>query len=195
VNIALTQCRSCGGALEAALAGTENEERCGHCGRLNWVYVFPALWAGGAAGSAGERIVLDDESACFYHPEKRAAMVCEGCGRFLCALCDVAFKGKHLCTSCIERGTARGEDAFQSEYVRYDKLTLVLAVVPLLLFYLTIFTAPIALYLRIRHRNSPLSAVPVNRWRFHVAGVLSLLQIVGWGVGIAFLIGSFTWYG
>ena len=34
---------------------------------------------------------LDGEASCYFHAHKRAAVPCDGCGRFLCSLCDLNF--------------------------------------------------------------------------------------------------------
>jgi len=59
---------------------------------------------------------------------------------------------------------------------------------PLLIFYFTIITAPAALFVAIRHWNSPSSIIPRTKIRFVVAIVIALVELAGWGVGVYFLI-------
>ena len=184
--------------MEVPVDDPDQRIACAHCKKVNYIHAFPALWTGGAAGSAGEQVLLDDESACYYHPEKRATVVCEGCGRFLCGLCDVDFKGKHLCTGCIEHGIGDAGDTFRSEYTRYDNIAMLVLGIPIVtvfLIYLTFFTAPIALYLCIRYWRAPLGPVHVNRWRFLVAGTLALLIILLVVIGIIAAVGSIFYHG
>jgi len=50
------------------------------------VEVFPAFFCGGAGGRlSGYAGHADTEAACFYHPQKKAVIPCDSCGRFLCA--------------------------------------------------------------------------------------------------------------
>ena len=58
----------------------------------------------------------------------------------------------------------------------------------MLIFYLTIFTAPFTLYLSIRYWREPMSVLPRRRWRFVVAILIALFQLAGWGVLAMFLI-------
>jgi hypothetical protein len=69
----------------------------------------------------------------------------------------------------------------------YDSVALSLAVLPLLIFYFTIITAPMALYVAIRYWNAPRSIVHRTRIRYVFAILFATLQIVGWGIGIYFL--------
>jgi hypothetical protein len=145
------------------------------------VEVFPALLNPPAIGSAGELVVMEGESSCFYHPTKRAVTACDGCGRFLCALCDLDLNGQHLCPSCLKSGKRKGKlKNLENRRLRYDSLALGLAFTPLLIFYLTIVTAPATIYIVIRHWNTPGSIVRRSRWRIVVAFIAALLELAGW---------------
>ena len=121
---------------------------------------------------------MDDQASCFYHSQKKAVVPCAYCGRFLCALCDVEWDGKHLCPACLETGKKKGKIInHERRRVLYD-----------VLFWFTLFTAPIALYIAIRHWNSPTSIVGRSKIRFVLAIMLSGLQILAWIAGIAYLV-------
>jgi hypothetical protein len=137
-------------------------------------------------GRDGEAVVVENEASCFYHPQKKAVLPCEGCGRFLCALCDCELHGQHFCPACLETGKKKGKiKRLENERVLYDDLALALAVLPLLIFYFTLVTAPIALYIAIRYWNSPRSIVRrQTHWRFVIAIIFATLEIAGWGIGI-----------
>ncbi len=132
---------------------------------------------------------MDDQASCFYHSQKKAVIPCDNCGRFLCALCDVELGGKHLCPACLETGKKKGRIIdLERHRVLYDAAALKLAIYPVLMFWFTLFTAPIALYLAIRHWNSPGSIVGRTRIRSVLAIMLSGLQILAWIVGIAYIV-------
>jgi hypothetical protein len=57
----------------------------------------------------------------------------------------------------------------------------------MIIFYFTIVTAPIAIYLSIRHWNSPMGIIRRTKVRFILAIVISGLQIFAWTVGIVYL--------
>jgi len=67
-------------------------------------------------------------------------------------------------------------------------MALALAAYPLLIFYFTIITAPAALFVAIRHWNSPSSIIPRTKIRFVLAIITALMELAGWGVGVYFLI-------
>ena len=180
-------CPKCKAVLAAEFFNQPAWQPCPSCSTELRVEVFPALFRAEKITPA-ERILVEGEAGCFYHPEKKAAVVCDACGRFLCALCDVDFDGRHLCPACLESGRQKGKLAkLQNTLTRHDRIAILLAVAPMLIFYFTLFTAPAALFYSIWHWKSPGSIVP-NRRRLNliVAIVIASLEIAGW---VAF----FTW--
>ena len=167
---------------------------CNGCSNLMFVEVFPALFRPMAPGQAGEVLVVEGDSTCFYHPAKKAVLPCEGCGRFLCALCDCDLSGTHFCPACLEAGKTKGKiKNLQNERPLYDSIALMLAVLPIvtLVFWVfTVFTAPIALVLAIVNWNTPRSIVHRTRIRLVFAIILATLQIGAWGIGIYLLIAN-----
>jgi hypothetical protein len=132
-------------------------------------------------GSAAE-LLLAEGASCFFHPQKKAAGVCNYCGRFLCHVCDVEMNGEHLCSLCIEEGQNKKRiKSLETRRTLYDDIALGLALIPLLLFYFTIITAPIALYLSFRHWKSPSSILPRTKIRFIFAILIAVLELAGWG--------------
>ena len=81
---------------------------------------------------------------------------------------------------------------FESSRTRYDSLALTLAIVPLLIFYFTIFTAPAALFIAIRYWNAPPSIVGRlgTRVRLIIAIVAATLEIVMWVVLFSMMFAS-----
>jgi hypothetical protein len=136
-----------------------------------------------------ERINGGDQASCFYHPAKQAVVDCAHCGRFLCALCDLEVGEAHLCPACLGRGKDQQSVMQQNRGLfRYDMLALALAFWPFLLFMpSTVFTAPLALYITLKHYKTPISITPATRWRFPMAAVLAVGQLIGLGVLAYFL--------
>jgi hypothetical protein len=161
---------------------------CPVCARPIKAEVFPACYAPPEAGRAGETLVVDGDSSCFYHPAKKAETVCETCGRFLCALCDVELNGAHICPSCLQSGKRKGKlKQLENRRTLWDSVALTLAVAPMLFFYFTVLTAPGVIYVVIRYWKSPTSVVGRGKWRYVVAFIIALLQIAGWAFLIYFI--------
>ena len=182
------QCPKCSAWLLEGIFNQPELTPCPACGVPLQVEIFPALFRKIAPGQSGETVIVEGESGCFYHPQKKAVLPCDGCGRFLCALCACQLNGQHFCPACLETGKTRGRiKSLDNQRTLYDSIALSLAVYPLLIFYFTVITAPMALFVAIRYWKSPPSLVHRCKIRFVVAVILALLQIAGWGILIVTL--------
>jgi hypothetical protein len=176
-------CLRCQTALPSAAVSTAASVPCPACGAETLTAIYPALFRPPAAASAGELLATEEEASCFYHSRKRAATACELCGRFLCALCDVDFHGRHLCPVCIERGAKKEQlPTLDTHRMLYDGVALALAILPIFLcIFVTFITAAMAIYVAIRYWNAPGSIVGrAQKPRFVFAILLSIAQLVVW---------------
>lgn len=155
---------------------------CPGCGTPTLVEVFPALFRARVVGAAAETILAEGDAGCFFHPQKKALVPCEGCGRFLCALCDVELHGQHLCPACLEVGRKQGRlKNLENHRDLHDRTALLCATLPLLLgVWPSIVGAPFALFLVVRHWNAPGDYVQPGKKRLVLAGILATLQMLGW---------------
>jgi len=181
-------CTQCHAPILPGYYNTSKLISCPSCHVPITIDVFPAFYRGFRPGKEGETLI-DDQASCFYHPQKRAVIPCDHCGRFLCALCDVEFGGRHLCPACLEAGKKKGRIVNLDRHrVLYDGVALRVALFPMITVWFTILTAPIAIYLSIRHWNSPMSVIRRSKVRFILAIVVSGLQILAWTAGIVYLV-------
>jgi len=180
-------CTHCHTLIPTGYYNTSNLIPCPSCHASIRIDTFPAFYRGFQPGEEGETLI-DDQASCFYHPQKRAVIPCDYCGRFLCALCDVELSGKHLCPGCLEAGKKKGRIVNLDRHrVLYDGVALRVALLPIITVWFTIVTAPIAIYLSIRHWNSPMGVIRRTKARFLLAIVISGLQILAWTTGIVYL--------
>jgi hypothetical protein len=92
-----------------------------------------------------------------------------------------------MCPSCIERCRREGErDEFCRQRVLHDRVAFALAAAPLLVWPLTILTAPAALLYAARHWRAPGSLLPHTRFRLWAAVVLSAVQVLLWLLAAAY---------
>ncbi len=181
-------CPRCKRPLEAALVNQPGLNPCPTCRTLLQAEIYPALFRPQASGRDSEVLVLGEEASCFYHPQKKAVIPCDHCGRFLCALCDCELQGQHFCPGCLEAGRKQGKlQHLEKSRTLYGNIALALAFYPILVFYLTIITAPIALIVAFRFWNAPRSLVRPNRARYFIAIALASLQLLGWAAAFYFL--------
>jgi hypothetical protein len=183
------ECPTCKAPLADNVLNQPQLAVCAGCGGKVRADVYPAFFRPIAAGKQGEALVVENEASCFYHPQKKAILPCEGCGRFLCALCDCELHGQHFCPACLETGQKKGKiKRLEQERTLYDSIALALALYPLLIFYFTIVTAPMSLLIAIRFWNAPRSIVHRTKIRLVLAMIFAGLQLAGWAVGIYFLV-------
>jgi hypothetical protein len=183
MNTSLVQCPKCQAWLLDGVFNQTELSPCPACGVPLQVEVFPALFRRINPGQSGETIMFEGESSCFYHPQKKAVRPCQGCGRFVCALCDCELNGQHFCPACLEAGKTKGKiKSLENQRTLYDGIALSLAIYPLLIFYFTLVTAPIALFVAIRYWNAPRSLVRRTKIRYITAIILASMQIAGWGL-------------
>ncbi len=176
-------CTKCRQPLPASSWQNAGIGSCPSCGARLEAFVFPALFRAIGPGAVGERILAEGESACFYHADRRAVTPCDGCGRFLCALCDVEFNGRHLCPPCLESGRKKGrQHDLETRRTRYDYLALMLTGLPYVCMWpLWIVTAPVGIYVACRYWNAPPGLVARGaKVRFAVAIALGLIGLVAW---------------
>jgi hypothetical protein len=184
----LIQCPACQAWLMEGVFNQPDFAPCPACGLPLQTEVFPALFRKTSAGQSGQAVLVEGESSCFFHPQKKAVLPCDSCGRFLCALCDCPLQGRHFCPTCLEAGSTKGKiKSLENQRTLYDRIALTLAVLPLLFFYATLITAPMTLYIAIRYWKAPGSILRRTRIRFIIAVVFALLQISGWAILFIFL--------
>jgi hypothetical protein len=160
---------------------------CPSCLESQRIFAFPAL-SRPATASAALPALESNDASCFYHPLKQAVVACDNCGRFLCALCDVEMAGSHRCPACLEIGKRKRKlETVENRRILFDSIALTLSIVPLLMWPLTILTAPATLFVVIRYWRRPLSILPRTRIRFVFAFLVALAQLCGWALLVYFL--------
>jgi hypothetical protein len=174
VNVAVVSCPKCKHLLAASFFNQPELAPCPACRAPLQVKVFPAMFRPIASGRGSEAVLVDGESSCFFHPQKKAVVPCELCGRFLCALCDCEVKGRHLCPACLESGQ-RKKSITGLETVRllHRRQAFLLSLLPLFV------TGLAAIYLALRYRKEPGSIVTPMNWAGNAALILGTLQTLG----------------
>lgn len=177
------RCTKCFSALPPDLLAAGGPCACPVCRAALELLVFPAIHRHIGPGAAAEAALLDGESTCFYHTEKKASVVCGGCGRFLCALCDVPVGGQHLCPKCVETGQAKKTlTTFENYRTSYPSLALTLAFLPLVLLWpVTLVTAPATVFFVLFTWRKPPSVTGRRRHGAKlVALFVALAECAGW---------------
>jgi len=174
-------CPRCRTPLAIEPGTTEIAATCPQCSELITAYFFPAFFRPIQVGVAPSGLMDHTEAGCFYHPQKQAVRVCDGCGRMICALCAIDLNDQCLCPNCVASGKKKGKlTTLEDSRMRYDSIALSLAVFGMLFYMLAIFLAPAAIYIAIRHWNSPGSLLGVSKTRFVIAILIASATLVFW---------------
>ncbi|MBI3882210.1 MAG: hypothetical protein HY301_19385 [Verrucomicrobia bacterium] len=155
--------------------------QCPACEVETRVVLFPAFDWPFAEAVRAELVVLTGEATCFYHPQKRAHVPCDACGRFLCALCDLDVNGAHLCPQCLETGAKKSRlPELERERTRWDRIVSTLLFAPLVLCWVLLpLTSLVALVVIGWKWKAPPSLVSNTRISLGVYAAVAVLQFGG----------------
>jgi uncharacterized paraquat-inducible protein A len=182
-------CPKCKTAFNVEPGTDHIDADCPVCSSSLIAWFFPALFRAAPVGAPAAALVDNTEASCFNHPQKQAVRVCDGCGRLICSLCSIEMGTEHLCPNCISSGKKKGKiTTLENNRTRYDSIALSLAIFGFLLSVLSFVMAPAAIYISIRHWNSPGSLLGVSKTRFVIATIIAVLELLFWGAIILVLI-------
>jgi hypothetical protein len=141
--------------------------------------LFPAAFAPDRA--ARPLTAAEGDARCYDHPANQAVSHCEECGRFVCQLCAVDFRGGTWCPPCLAAGrSSQQSTALEPSRTLYDSIALMTALLPMILWPFTLVTAPAAMFLAVRYWRKPTGLLRRSKWRMVVAFLVGLAQVVGW---------------
>jgi hypothetical protein len=174
------QCPKCKASLYEPIFNAAGLQPCPNCSVPIQIVTFPALRKAAQTSAIGENIVVTGESSCYFHPTKRAAVSCEKCGRFICALCDVAVDGKHLCSQCLSGHVQKGTlQTLKKTGQRHDSAASACAVVCIPLIYLAIIIAPVGLYFCLKGLKQKDGLFPRKTKTLYSLAVILIMEMVG----------------
>jgi hypothetical protein len=171
-------CPLCSTSIPVSAITPQGPSSCTGCGAPLRLEVFPRILRGLAPGEP-PAAVRDDDASCYVHLGNRAARPCSSCGRYMCTLCDIEIDGRNVCPACLEAGHADSERLVH-ERTLWGRIVVSMSILPLLIFYVTVFTAPAAVVLAVVKRRAPTSLVRPSRLNLWLGASFAALQIVGW---------------
>lgn len=162
-----------------------------YVGQAHDIRFFPAMFRQKEAKQVGA-ILEEGQSSCFFHPNFPATNVCDVSGRMICDLCSTDWEGRTVSFESLQSLLGKEGKLKQERASRnWDSIALALCLLPLIIWPLTVVTAPVALFLALFHfRKGPTSVVRRSRWRFWLAGVLSFAQVCFWVFVLAEVFGE-----
>ena len=186
-------CPKCQQPLAPESLAADSETMCPKCRVLLRAAIFPRFWQTPADPSARAAPAGEGEAACFFHPENRASISCESCGRFICSVCEFTLGTRHLCPSCLGAGlTARKLPEAKPWRFVWGQASAVCGWIPLLLGILLwpffILTGSAAVFFAIYGWKRPGSLVRGNGRAWKIAGLIGGALQLGVWLAVAFLI-------
>lgn len=151
------------------------------CGHPHHIWLYPAALRQRVA-PATDAILDEGQSACFFHPRQAATAICSISGRMICELCTTEWEGQKVSFEALQTTVRKGAGKTkESGTMKWDDVALALSILPVLFWFITIVTAPVALGICLWFwRKGPTSVVRRSRWRYLLAGLLSAGQIGFW---------------
>lgn len=176
---ALLQCPSCRSRLSASRPVSFVEERCPVCGTSVSVTIFPRLYRAPLPPDTHAN-AAEGDATCSFFPSLKAEKVCDECGSFLSSRAAVRWGNRDLCLPCLHR-LREIEQApdYLARARLHDRRALALVT---LLAPLSLFTAPLALYLLFRYRKAPRGFVHRGGTVWWVALALAVAWMIVWVV-------------
>lgn len=175
------RCTNCGYPQQGESYNIPDLSVCPHCNSRLRISTFPALFADKHIHENIQTPIIENAAACYYHPTRQAVVPCGSCGRYLCQLCEIEMGQETICPNCMDKAAQSEEvEELVDSRTLYDSIALALAIFPILFTIVTIITAPITLYITIRHWKAPLSILPRSKVRFVLAFLIAVIQIVFW---------------
>lgn len=150
-----------------------------HTGSNHSIYLFPAVIRSSSSANM-ETIMQDGQASCFFHKDSPATALCDVSGRMICDLCKTEWNGKTVSMSALQSLLKNDRSAENvTSRTNWDTIALTLVLLPILIGPLMVFTAPIALAICLfKWRDGSTSIVRRSRWRYVVAGMIAVPELV-----------------
>jgi hypothetical protein len=178
-------CPRCSEIIPLSRTESRQSLECPACRAEVEAFIFPAFQNDQVAHPQIE-IAQESEAVCFFHSRYRAATPCDQCGRFLCRLCTIDVGTRRLCAECLARlRKQKDETGLIHNAALFDNTALFLVMAPTItiaLSFLTVISAPAALFLSLYYWPRQWTLLRRSRLRFGMAGLLSILVIACWAV-------------
>ncbi len=172
-------CPKCKHTLNVNKEVTQVEQTCPVCSTKLRFFLFPRLFREPSDAAAKQSTPsTSGDATCQFYPELMAELVCDECGCFMSKKASVNWGDRDLCLPCLHSLRELQQSAdFQAKTNIYDNraLALVTWLAPV-----TLFTAPLALFILIRHRKAGTGFIPRSKARWWLALILSILWIILW---------------
>lgn len=171
-------CPSCNHYLPLDKIHATTPDKCPSCSTLFELSLFPAALNDLEKGQKAETIITDTDASCFFHEDKVAVATCDGCGIYLCSLCELDLGTGHFCSACFSKKQDNSVE-FQKSVTFIDQILLSVSLLSCFFMFFTVVTAPVILFMCFWKWNSVKTPYKRGKWRFVLAGCIALLQILG----------------
>lgn len=151
----MIDCQSCGYFIPLNKYVGKDAVNCPSCKKAIQIFIFPELFRPIVKGNSAESAIEGLDSSCFAHSDKKAKTICDECGSYICDLCEMPKEDKSICVKCFNKEVKVEEKSpFDRVYRRYSSIASQLLIFSVLIWFVSILAAPIALFISLRFRNA-----------------------------------------
>ena len=171
-------CPRCNWEQPGVAVGVPGEHKCRYCGTVFEESIFPAVLNEFSPVAVQDAEIGSGEARCYFHDGRVAAVVCDGCGVYLCPLCDLNIADGHYCSNCLTKIKNESTDLL-NRVLFVDTLLLWFSVLSTMIIYLT-FIFDIAIIIMCFRFWGTVRQPYKKRgnWRFLLAGTISAVKIL-----------------
>ena len=176
------RCSKCQVYFKTEDLGPVEDVKCHGCGAKYRLNVFPSFARKPVVLSDQDVLPVDD-AHCYHAEDRRAVAKCDDCGRGVSEFMKVSLgKSRVSCLTCLK---SHQEDVdeflFENRRTATDNRALLLALLPLVVLPVTLFTAFVALFFIVKDWHSGTrSPMSPGGWKFKAALGLVIVQLGFW---------------
>lgn len=123
----------------------------------------------------------DGTQACAEHSSNRAVSVCDRCGAFMCALCQVDADERILCPGCFDRLAEEGAlPSLANRFRNFPGLAVSVSLLGIFAWFAAVVLGPLAFYYGIRGLRQKREMGESDRvLRIYLAMAVGILETIG----------------
>jgi hypothetical protein len=177
----------CNASVKTHEPSAGKPQHCLYCNNYYQISYLPQQFHQSQAKQL-QTISAEASIPCYYDEKLTAKYTCQACGVHMSEAWSATWGNQIICLKCLEHQLQNPESShFVQSLTRYDRIALIYALLPIIIFPFIIFSiliAPCVLFTYFKYRKTTTSLVANTKRNWIIAFTLATLQIMGWLVVI-----------